>query len=334
MNSWMLTLTLVILSTGCTAMSLERHALNQIASITDLRYKEVLDNLARLAAAPGALPSFAIVADGTAQINDTGILDSKILWNHMFAAGFASETLGGTATHNPQLTWTLNPVVDEPRLKALQCALQWALYGPPEPGSECAKSLKKFQVDFELAKIPPSWLHVGKCKDVPKDACYVAHCHGTYVWVTLEGLAGLSAFTLVLLDIGTVVYESLELPKPQATVVVGTSSIRLSDLNPPSLTSEGKLFVCQETDESGKPGKVQVVYENGAPWGGHDNKTDVSFTADEIANQLKMLPPIPGSSVTASGITVSTSGVGLSPSLAPRTSQEQTRQLQSQLMLR
>lgn len=217
MRRWVLALTLMGAVGGCTTYALERHSVNQIASVSDLRYKEVLGNLARLAADSAVLPAFAVTADGSVQLIDIGTLDAKSLWGHMFR-GFISETLTGTASRNPQQQWTLDPVADEPKIKAQWYALLWVLRGPPPPCSEFADLLRKFQVDGELAKLPAGWLHIGCCKDVPKNACYHAHCHGTYVWVAPDGMAALSALTLVLLDIATVDLSSLEPFLPVASV--------------------------------------------------------------------------------------------------------------------
>ncbi len=214
-----LALVLVLGASGCTTAMLERYSLNQIASVSDMRYREVMKNLAVLAANPSILPSFAVIADGVAQLVDTGSADAKTIWGHAFK-GFISETLTGTVSRNPQPQWTLDPVADEPLIKAQWCALLWGIYGPPPPDSEWADVLRKYQVDGELAKLQPGWLHVGCCKDVPKNACYQAHCHKTYVWVTPDGMAGLSRLTLVLLDIATIdLNASLDPPVAQATIV-------------------------------------------------------------------------------------------------------------------
>jgi hypothetical protein len=227
MKSALLTLTSLALVAGCTTVSLERHTLNQALSVTDMRYQAVLNNLAVLANNCGALPSFALTASGVANVSNMVQAESITLWDRA-VHGFSKETLSFLGKHNPDQQWTLDPVVSEPQLAGLRCACLWALYGPPPPDSACVALLRAPQfgevtgyhldVARELAAIPPGWLHRGRRRDVPRGACYVGHCHHTYVWVTPDGMEGLSAFTLVLLDIATIDPTSLVLLQPQATV--------------------------------------------------------------------------------------------------------------------
>jgi hypothetical protein len=79
-----------------------------------------------------------------------------------------------------------------------------------------------YDVARDLAKLPPGWLHVGCCKDVPKNACYQAHCHNTYVWVTPDGMIGLSTLTLVLQFIARRNVNDFYFPKPVARKITKT----------------------------------------------------------------------------------------------------------------
>ena len=66
------------------------------------------------------------------------------------------------------------------------------------PPSERALKAEEYQ------SIHPGWFCAGKITDVPwKQARYVGHYGSTYVWVTDEGVANLSRFTLAILDIVT-----------------------------------------------------------------------------------------------------------------------------------
>jgi hypothetical protein len=51
--------------------------------------------------------------------------------------------------------------------------------------------------------LQPGWFGVGCKRDVPKNACYVGHYCGTYVWVLPENVEMLSMLTLAILDIDT-----------------------------------------------------------------------------------------------------------------------------------
>jgi hypothetical protein len=59
----------------------------------------------------------------------------------------------------------------------------------------------------DLRDIKPGWFGVGRRRDVPREARYVAHEGKVYVWVCPEHLADLSALTLAVLDIATAVQE-------------------------------------------------------------------------------------------------------------------------------
>ena len=55
----------------------------------------------------------------------------------------------------------------------------------------------------DLRSIGPGWYGVGRRRDVPRDARYVAHDGPVYVWVCASGMEGLTRFTLAVLDIAT-----------------------------------------------------------------------------------------------------------------------------------
>jgi hypothetical protein len=68
----------------------------------------------------------------------------------------------------------------------------------------------------DLKTIPTGWFGVGSRRDVPKDACFVAHEGKVYIWVTTEHRDELSKFTMALLDIATAIQE------PQTLSVQGS----------------------------------------------------------------------------------------------------------------
>ena len=83
-----------------------------------------------------------------------------------------------------------------------------------EPGADEARLARKtplarevaHEVDEivdELRKIGPGWYGVGRKHDVPKDALYVAHHEGVYVWVCPSGVEGLTRFTLSILEMAS-----------------------------------------------------------------------------------------------------------------------------------
>jgi hypothetical protein len=220
-------LAIVMSCAGCTSVALRRHAVNQAATVSDLRYEEVVENLAILADQPGSLISFSIVAGGVAKLTDTVQGQTTTVWDHA-VHGFSKETLTGVAKRSPDLQWTLAPVASKPQLEAIRYACLWQLYGPPPDDSEAMSLLRApmygeyngYHVGAadQLRRIPPGWLHVGSKKDVPRCACYSAHSGHTYVWVTPDGMSSLSEFTLAILDIATLDPSALALQPPLVAV--------------------------------------------------------------------------------------------------------------------
>ncbi len=69
-------------------------------------------------------------------------------------------------------------------------------------------------IERDLANIQPGWFHVGRKRDVPKDACCVGKCGHTYVWVSPEGREQLTEFTLTVLKFASLIKETQSLINP------------------------------------------------------------------------------------------------------------------------
>jgi hypothetical protein len=277
----------VCLCLGCASTSLKRYAINQALSITDMRYRQVLHDLAVVANNSGSLPAFALTASGVANVTNTLSIDTATLWDQA-VKGFSKETLAAFGQHNPNLQWTLDPVVSEPQLEGLYWACFWAIHGPPPEGSRAMELLRKprltdvngcpipgtapqkptyhLDVANQLGAIPRGWLHVTPRDCVPKDVAYKAICGDTAVWVTAEGLAWFSEFTLVMLDIATIDPTTLNLPRPTASVsIVPESSPVLPGgpfVNGTPKTDNPKVTelwdACQEVDTATAVGKIKL----------------------------------------------------------------------------
>jgi hypothetical protein len=200
-----------------------------------------MHDLAVVAENSGTLPSFALTASGNANVTRTLSVDTTTLWDQA-VKGFSKETLTGYGQHNPELNWTLSPVVSAPQLEALHYACLWALWGPPPEGSRAMELLRELRIEDlnacappgterpkltyhlgvarQLADLPCGWLHVTSNDCVPKDACYRSTCGSKTVWVSPEGMAGLSEFTLIMLDIATISPTSLAVSPPTVSVAV------------------------------------------------------------------------------------------------------------------
>jgi hypothetical protein len=91
--------------------------------------------------------------------------------------------------------------------------------GPPRhPGdrSPLARDVARqvAAVQRALDRIGPGWFHVGRKKDVPRDACYVGHHGDRYAWVCPEGSEALTEFTLTVLKLSTLIKETQTLISP------------------------------------------------------------------------------------------------------------------------
>jgi hypothetical protein len=207
----------ILASTGCTSLALERHTLSQGASPTDIRYQEVMDNLAMVAKDPFALPAFSSIFAGTAQITDTASLISTTT----IGPGVAGQTINPSWTRAVTGNWTLDPINTPEKLEAMRCCCRWVVYGQEFAVRDCGTILlrpeqactvlnppeyqgRHFGVYERLCKMPQHWLAMGRRHDVPPCARYKARCGDTWVWVTPENLKGLADFSLILQDIARV----------------------------------------------------------------------------------------------------------------------------------
>lgn len=200
----------ILSSTGCLHTALQKTTVTQASTVTDLRYQQVLDNLAMLAHNPAMMPYYAVITSGLAQVDDTFGGNGSVTWGWAAGAGGSnSQTLGLTGQRNRLGNWSIDPLHDPERLKAMQCVYQAVLGAVPPGCNDCAETIRHFQLDDDLAKMPAGWFRAGGKRDVPKGACYVGCYCDTYVWVTPDGVDGLTRLSLIMLDIATVDLSSL-----------------------------------------------------------------------------------------------------------------------------
>jgi hypothetical protein len=195
------------------------------ATLSDIYYEQVLNNVARFEANPDSMPSFAMVTAGTVNIEDshTGGFNptySPTLTRAMQGGGalpILSMLFQTSASRSVTENWSTTPVTDSDNIRRMRCAFQ-LLVGSEE--SECGKCKARLEgfflggtESFECA-LPRGWYQAGCKDDVPDNACHVAHYCDIYVWVTAAGMDGLSRFTITIMDIATG-----EIHAPQRSVV-------------------------------------------------------------------------------------------------------------------
>jgi hypothetical protein len=210
MRAWLMTaLALLLFLNGCkTQQSLRENTVVTAATLADVNYQQILDNVAMFVDNPAVLPSFATIGSGAVTVADHCTVN--VAPNYVPTLAFAQQIGAGlpilsiffNPTYDRLVTenWSLTPVQSAHRLRDIGCAFQ-LLVSNPEDGIDldCVRHLQEALLaeDEPLeVLIPRGWYCIGKKHDVPKDACYVGHHCQTYVWVMHDGVGGLSRFML------------------------------------------------------------------------------------------------------------------------------------------
>jgi len=299
MRSGIVLLISVLSCTGCQALALKRCTLEQGATPTDIRYQEVLDDLAMVAHDPYALPAYSSIFAGSAVVTDTAQFVSTTT---LGTAGAGGQVISPQYSRATLGNWSLDPLNAPEKLEAMRCACRWVLAGPEQAGPNCASILADPEVDLSpgphfgvmgrLVRLPPGWLHVGLSRDVPKGACYKDHCGGTWVWVMPDGMEGLAGFTLVLQDIATLDVAPADgsvpanlLPPSLVTLWVVQNTLPPLVINIEG-TVNGAIVYRSEGEKSQKPVEV-VIAGQPVVWRNKDR------ASHKITMILQATSPIP-----------------------------------------
>jgi hypothetical protein len=255
---WALFISILVVAPGCTSVALKRATLSHARSSTDLRYREVIENLAMSAANPDILPAYSSIYAGTTDVNDSIKATSTSVWARTllqhplrFTEFFSTETADFIGSRAVKSNWTLDPTVVPEKLRAMQAACQWVTIGPEnvgpnvrylmayrpaaykddpkggpnrspdfDPSSWPSENGYYFDVIDRLAELPQGWLHREQRRcDIPRDACYSAGSGDTFVWVGPEGMAALSEFVLILQKIARVQLPTAYYPRTQTRMI-------------------------------------------------------------------------------------------------------------------
>ena len=123
-------------ASGCTATRLRHRTTHLGATVPDLQYQQVLDNLAQFADNPGALPWHVTIREGTTQVTDS-------------LSGGGAVDLGPPTNWLPQLfgqrtvvaQWGMAPVIDPIELKLLRVAYRRAVGLEEMPDNDTLQDL-------------------------------------------------------------------------------------------------------------------------------------------------------------------------------------------------
>jgi hypothetical protein len=207
---------LALLGSGCAHQHLKRGTVKMTGTLTNIYYREVLDNLAMFVENPDAMPYFSVPGTGNSTVNEMGQSTATLTWN---PTRIMSEVLGISAQRSTGKTWTFATTTDTARLNAMRCAYQIVVGGGTD--EECMHCHRELEAilgkEYCECHIFPGWFHCGGKRDVPRDACYVGHYGRTCVWVTPAQLDGLTKFTMAMIKIAT---ASPLKPKDTAEVTV------------------------------------------------------------------------------------------------------------------
>lgn len=150
--------------TGCTSKFLRRRTNAQISTLTDLTYKQVMENIAMFECNPESLAHFAVITSGLSQatdgINGGGNINWTLEPRYMLSAG---------GSRNRTENWTLEPIQESGKLARLSCLFKLIVTGyqpiidehgelvnQSDEFTECINSLKLVGVlpEFNKPAVP------------------------------------------------------------------------------------------------------------------------------------------------------------------------------------
>ncbi|RLS34921.1 MAG: hypothetical protein DWH79_03165 [Planctomycetota bacterium] len=191
---------------GCTHNQLKRSTTFTQRSMSDLRFKHMLDNLALMVRNPAAVPNPVVISGGVVQVSDNGAGTGDI--TDIFPFGLFSA--GRTVSEQ----WSLSPLQNAQKLALMRCVFQVLLNSDLQYEGTALEQLQEALGGEDLCEaIPRGWFHVGRKRDVPRAARYCGNYSDTYVWVMDDGLDDFSHFYLTMMRL----YQ-LEFEKKTATV--------------------------------------------------------------------------------------------------------------------
>jgi hypothetical protein len=166
-------ITVTLSSVGCSNVVLHRAALNQAATVTDIQYQIVLDNIAMLKSNPGALPWHVKLLSGTVTANNEVASTGTYQVAEAVSATPArtiTRIIAATPKAVLQQGWTISPVTDAHELRALRTKY--------------------------LEIIDQAWVHHG---GQPASGAFVGSYKGSKIWVSPADLNKLTEATLLIL---------------------------------------------------------------------------------------------------------------------------------------
>ena len=215
----------LLLQVGCAHTHLRYNTNGQARTVSDLNTQQVLDNLAKFAGNPGALPHFSII-DGSS----SGVSDSIPLTpNFSFSpSALSSWSLGTGLTRGADEDFTTIPIKDPRKLELMRCAYQRAIGTCCcSVGASCANCEKLFN-NFYLGRTEPA--------QVPKttqDGYAVQHVGTLNIEVYLKDGVYYDAVNNQAVDVSGYDLSDVTVPKDIALIadITGKTTIECIDGN-------------------------------------------------------------------------------------------------------
>jgi len=189
---------------GCTEQAVSNASENHAASMMELQYQQVVDNLARFVWEENSLPSHVVLTQGIAQISDKADAGVSLPFNHL-GSGSVNNSNTGSFNISGERQWTVNwsvkPVVEGDSLVALQGLYRDAIHRSVPPDQRNMGRSKHSTASTGSDAWPSTqgapWFQVTAPKD--ESVAYKGTYRNATVYVTSEHMEELSKFTVDVL---------------------------------------------------------------------------------------------------------------------------------------
>jgi hypothetical protein len=153
---------LLILISGCTSLQTQENTLEQIATIRNIRYNQLLTNISLAIDQTDPVPPQGVENSGTATTSATGGLSATVteavgLAFNPFSLARSTKAFTPTASINWQNNWSITPVSDPQDLQNLR-ALYGLIYRTDAQIADFIEDTMKIQSASTILPIPMEYL--------------------------------------------------------------------------------------------------------------------------------------------------------------------------------
>ena len=141
-----------VFSAGCTHHQLRFNTVKQAQTVGDVHTQQVLDNLAKFAGNPYALPHFSFPSAGSSQITD---LLGSTNTNNFSPFRLTGWLFGFNGSRTNLESYTMTPINDPRKLELMRCVYQQVILGNCECRNSGCPNCEKRLNDFYLGAAIP-----------------------------------------------------------------------------------------------------------------------------------------------------------------------------------